>query len=66
MENKKTNWQDVKVFLNGREIKSIKSVSYEQKFTFEQLNEKLKEAEENEDYELCSELKNKIDNYNNN
>lgn len=63
MENKKTNWQDVKVFLNGREIKSIKSVSYEQKFTFEQLNEKLKEAEENEHYELCSELKNKIDNY---
>jgi protein-arginine kinase activator protein McsA len=63
MENKKTNWQDVKVFFNGREIKSIKSVSYEQKFTFEQLNEKLKEAEENEDYELCSELKNKIDNY---
>lgn len=63
MGNKKTNWKDVSFFLNGREIKDIKSVSFEPKFTFEQLNEKLKEAEENEDYELCSELKNKIDNY---
>ena len=61
MENKENNWSDFKISIGGREIEGITSVQF--KVSLEQLQLELKEAELNENYELCSELKKQIDNY---
>ncbi|MNR04940.1 hypothetical protein D3C85_1209380 [compost metagenome] len=61
MKGKQNNWKDVKVMLNGREITGIRSVEF--KRSLEELHADLIEAELNEDYELCANIKNSIDNY---
>ena len=63
MKGKEYNWKSISVTLNGKSLTGIKSVELTPKFNLVQLQNMLQEAEQNEDYELCSELKNKIDNY---
>ena len=65
MEGKTNSWNGLKITIDGVEIKHISSLNYEPKYTLKQLSDKLREAEENEEYELCAVLKNKIDNYKN-
>lgn len=60
MENKDNSWSDVRITINGREIKGIQSIEYLP--TLEELRTDLKEAEQNEDYELCAKLRNSINN----
>lgn len=62
MENKKHNWKSFSVFIGGRKMEEIASVSFKPNFSLSQLNDQLKAAEENEDYELCALLKKQIDN----
>lgn len=64
MKNKEFNWKDVKVFLGGMEITGIKSLEYPYKL--KDLENLLKVAEENENYELCAEIKKQIDKLKNN
>lgn len=57
----KNNWEDIKVFICGVEVKGIKHVNYKKVITLSDLESKLLIAEEKEQYELCAELKKQID-----
>lgn len=56
-----SNWDNVKLTLGGKEIKGIRSVTF--KLSRAELETKLKQALENEDYLLCTEIQKEIDNY---
>lgn len=59
-ENK---WGGFKLIMGGKEIEGISEWKYSLNKT--ELNEKLKQALENEDYLLCAEIQKEIDNLNN-
>lgn len=61
MKGKQNNWKSVTIMLNGVELKGI--TDYTITPSLEAYKKALKIAEEKEEYELCAELKNKIDNY---
>jgi len=63
MEENKNGWKSITVTLNGKELKEIKSVEYTPKFTLEELQNKLQEAEQHEAYLVCAAIKKQIDNY---
>jgi hypothetical protein len=63
MKGKEYGWNGIRVMLNGKEITGIKSVEFTPKFTLEQLQDMLQEAEQNEEYLVCAKLKKQIDNY---
>lgn len=64
MSNKKFEWKDVNVFIDGVKITGITEIEYKQNYTLEQLKQQLDDALEVENYELCAELKIQIDNFN--
>lgn len=55
-------WGDVIITLLGREIKAIRSIEYNCTINDVNLDDELKKALLNEDYNLCSEIQKKIDN----
>lgn len=63
MKGKPISWNNMKVTLDGVELKGVTSVNYEPSYSLEQWKNKLREAEQNEEYELCAKIKIKIDNY---
>jgi hypothetical protein len=63
MKGKQYSWKDIKVTLGGVELHGIKSMDFVPNYSLEQLHANLKEAEQKEDYELCIEIQNLIDNY---
>lgn len=58
---KEYNWNDIRVFVGGKEIKGITSIEYPDSIELSFLERELLIAEENEKYELCAEIKKRID-----
>lgn len=56
-------WHNIKLILNGKEIK-VREIIYATEESLEDLHQHLKQAEQDEDYELCAKIKKYIDNYN--
>ena len=56
-------WHNVKIMLFGKEIK-VTEVKWVTEERIEDLHQQLKQAEADEDYELCAKIKKYIDNYN--
>lgn len=63
MEEKKNSWSGIKIMINGIEVQGIKPTNHIRKLPLHVLKFQLKVAEEKEEYELCAELKKRIDNY---
>ncbi|MGM8362116.1 hypothetical protein ACSV4D_09400 [Flavobacterium sp. ARAG 55.4] len=62
MSNQHENkWRGVKVFIGGREMKGIVSIDYNEPVNLAKLESDLLIAEQNEEYELCAEIKKQID-----
>lgn len=60
-KGKENNWNSVGVFINGKEIKGIRSVDYSKMVSLADLEVELYQAILHEEYELCADLKKQID-----
>lgn len=61
MKRKENNWTDVIIKIDGVVLEGVSSITYIP--SLDELNTSLHTAEQNEDYELCSEIKKQIDKY---
>ena len=63
MEEYTQNWNNFDLSIGGKKITGVKEITFTPKLSIEELKIKLLNAESNEQYELCAELKKAIENF---